>query len=134
MKNTYEKLFDEFLNLTEFSLLKHRTEPDDADVGAGLFSLRDHQYANVGDIESERFETAAQILDRMDNYIQDYIVEALSDVINEAGINLEEDTWEGLLEYRDKIPEADWDFDVLDMIINHPDKVDLNNCDYSLTD
>ena len=29
MKNTYEKLFDEFLNLTEFSLLKHRTESDD---------------------------------------------------------------------------------------------------------
>ena len=134
MKNTYEKLFDEFLDLTEFSLLKHRTESDDADVGAGLFSLEDHQGANLGDIESERFETAAQILDRMDNYIQDYIVEALSDILDEAGINLEEDTWEGLLEYRDKIPEADWDFDVLDMIINRPDKIDLNNCDYSLVD
>lgn len=134
MKNAYEKLFDEFLNLTEFGLLKHRTESDDPDVGVGLFSLEDHQYANLGDIESERFETAAQILDRMDVYIQDYIVESLSDVLDEAGINLEEDTWEGLLEYRDKVPEAEWDFDVLDMIINHPDKIDLNNCDYSLAD
>lgn len=134
MKNTYEKLFDEFLDLTEFSLLKHRTESDDPDAGAGLFSLEDHQCANLGDIESERFETAAQILDRMDIYIQDYIVEALSDIFDEAGISLEEDTWECLLKCRDKVSGADWDFDVLDMIINHPDEIDLNNCDYSLAE
>ena len=125
MKNTYEKLFDEFLDLTEFRLLKHND---------GTFSLEDQQCANLGDIEDDRFASASEILDRMDVYIQDYIVEALSDVIDEAGINLEEDTWEGLLEYRDKVPEADWDFDVLDMIINHSNEVDLNNCDYSLAD
>lgn len=125
MKNTYEKLFDEFLDLTEFRLLKHND---------GTFSLEDQQCANLGDIEDDRFASASEILDRMNVYIQDYIVEALSDVIDEAGINLEEDTWDGLLEYRDKVPEADWDFDVLDMIINHPDKIDLNNCDYSLVD
>ena len=86
-------------------------------------------------IKNGRVLNPSEKLDKvMDIYIQDYIVEALSDVIDEAGINLEEDTWEGLLEYRDKIPEADWDFDVLDMIINHPDKIDLNNCDYSLVD
>ena len=125
MKNTYEELFDEFLALTEFRLLKHKD---------GTFSLEDRQCANLGDIEDDRFASASEILDRMDIYIQDYIVEALSDILDETGISLEEDTWEGLLEYRDKIPEADWDFDVLDMIINHPDKIDLNNCDYSLAD
>lgn len=125
MKNTYEKLFDEFLNLTEFRLLKHND---------GTFSLEDQQCANLGDIEDDRFASASEILDRMDIYIQDYIVEALSDILDETGISLEEDTWEGLLECRDKVPDADWDFDVLDMIVNHSDKVDLNNCDCSLAD
>ena len=125
MKNTYEKLLDEFLELTEFRLLKHKD---------GTFSLEDLQCANLGDIEDDRFTSASEILDRMDIYIQDYIVEALSDILDETGISLEEDTWEGLLECRDKVPEADWDFDVLDMIVNHSDKVDLNNCDYSLAD
>ena len=125
MQNTYEKLFNEFLDLTEFRLLKHKD---------GTFSLEDRQCANLGDIEDDRFASASEILDRMDIYIQDYIVEALSDILDETGISLEEDTWEGLLECRDKVPEADWDFDVLDMIVNHSDKVDLNNCDCSLAD
>lgn len=125
MKNTYEKLFDEFLDLTEFRLLKHKD---------GTFSLEDRQCANLGDIEDDRFTSASEILDRMDIYIQYYIVEALSDILDDTGISLEEDTLEGLLECRDKVPEADWDFDVLDMIVNHSDKVDLNNCDYSLAD
>ena len=125
MQNTYERLFDEFLDLTEFRLLKHKD---------GTFSLEDRQCANLGDIEDDRFTSASEILDRMDIYIQDYIVEALSDILDETGISLEEDTWEGLLECRDKVPEADWDFDVLDMIVNHSDKVDLNNCDCSLAD
>lgn len=125
MQNTYEKLFDEFLDLTEFRLLKHND---------GTFSLEDQQCANLGNIEDDRFTSASEVLDRMDVYIQDYIVEALSDTLDETEISLEEDTWEGLLECRNKIPGADWDFDVLDMIINHPDKVDLNNCDYLLAD
>ena len=64
MKNTYEKLFDEFLDLTEFRLLKHKD---------GTFSLEDQQCANLGDIEDDRFTSASEILDRMDIYIQDYI-------------------------------------------------------------
>ena len=125
MKNTYEKLIDEYLDLTAFRLLKHKD---------GKFSIEDQQCFNLCDIQYYRFTSASEILDIMDIYIQDYIVEALSDILDETGISLEEDTWEGLLECRDKVPEADWDFDVLDMIINHPDKIDLNNCDYSLAD
>lgn len=133
MKNTYEKLFDEFLNLTEFSLLKHRTESDDADVGAGLFSLKDRQCANLGDIESERFETAAQILDRMDVYIQDYLIVDIEDALDEKSIEIDCD-WEEYGQYRDLIPDYKFDFDLLDMILNHPDEIDLNNCDYSLAE
>lgn len=133
MQNTYEKLFDEFLDLTEFSLLKHRTESDDADVGAGLFSLEDHQCANLGDIESERFETAAQILDRMDVYIQDYLIVDIEDALDEKSIEIDCD-WEEYGQYRDLIPDYKFDFDLLDMILNHPDEIDLNNCDYSLAE
>lgn len=133
MKNTYEKLFDEFLDLTEFSLLKHRTESDDADVGAGLFSLEDHQCANLGDIESERFETAAQILDRMDIYIQDYLISDIEEALDEKSIEID-CAWGEYGQYRDLIPDYKFDFDLLDMIINHPNEIDLNNCDYSLAD
>lgn len=121
--------------MTEFGLLKHKTESDDPNAGAGLFSLEDHQCANLGDIESERFETATQILDRMDIYIQDYIVEALSDSLDGADADLlEEDAWNGLLKCRDKVSGADWDFDVLDMIINHTNEIDLENCTYEPVD
>ena len=133
MKNTYEKLFDEFLDLTEFSLLKHRTESDDADVGAGLFSLEDRQGANLGDIESERFETAAQILDRMDVYIQDYLITDIEDALDEESIAIDCD-WEEYGKYRDLIPDYGFDFDLLDMIVNHFNEINLNNCDYSLVD
>ena len=124
MKNTYEKLFDEFLNITEFRLLKHKD---------GTFSLEDQQCANLGDIEDDRFETASEVLDRMDVYIQDYLVADIEDALDEESIAIDCD-WEEYGKYRDLIPDYKFDFDLLDMIINHPDKVDLNNCDYSLVD
>lgn len=46
MKNTYEKLFDEFLIITDFQLLKHKD---------GAFSLKDRQLANLANIEGDRF-------------------------------------------------------------------------------
>ena len=124
MKNTYEKLFDEFLNITEFLLLKHKD---------GTFSLEDRQYANFGNIEDDRFETASEVLDRMDIYIQDYLVADIEDALDEESIAIDCD-WKEYGKYRDLIPDYRFDFDLLDMIINHPDKIDLNNCDYSLVD
>ena len=124
MQNTYEKLFDEFLNLTEFRLLKYKD---------GTFSLEDQQCANLGDIEDDRFASASEILDRMDIYIQDYLIRDIEDALDEKSIEIG-CAWEEYGKYRDVIPDYKFDFDLLDMIINHPDKIDLNNCDYSLAD
>ena len=124
MQNTYEKLFDEFLDLTEFRLLKHKD---------GTFSLEDQQCANLGDIEDDRFASASEILDRMDVYIQDYLIEDIEDALDEKSIEIDCD-WEEYGQYRDSIPDYKFDFDLLDMIVNHFDEVDLNNCDYSLVD
>ena len=124
MKNTYEELFDEFLALTEFLLLKHKD---------GTFSLEDRQGANLGDIEDDRFETASEVLDRMDVYIQDYLVVDIEDALDEESIAIDCD-WKEYGKYRDLIPDYGFDFDLLDMIVNHSNEVDLNNCDYSLAD
>ena len=124
MKNTYEELFDEFLALTEFRLLKHKD---------GTFSLKDQQRANLGNIEDDRFETASEVLDRMDVYIQDYLIRDIEDALDEKSIEID-CAWEEYGKYRDLIPDYKFDFDLLDMIVNHSNEVDLNNCDYSLAD
>lgn len=124
MQNTYEKLFDEFLNITEFQLLKHKD---------GTFSIEDQQCANLGNIEDDRFTSASEILDRMDIYIQDYLITDIEDALDEKSIEIDCD-WEEYGQYRKELPDYKFDFDLLDMIINHSDKVDLNNCDYLLAD
>lgn len=124
MENTYEELFDAFLNITEFRLLKHKD---------GAFSLEDQQCANLGDIENDRFTSASEILDRMDIYIQDYLIADIEDALDERSIEIDCD-WEEYGQYRKDLPDYKFDFDLLDMIINHSDKVDLNNCDYLLAD
>ncbi len=124
MKNTYEKLFDEFLNVTEFRLLKHKN---------GTFSLEDQQRTNLGDIENDRFTSASEILDRMDIYIQDYLITDIEDALDEKSVEIDCD-WKEYGQYRKDLPDYKFDFDLLDMIINHPNKVDLNNCDYLLVD
>ena len=124
MKNTYEKLFDEFLSITEFRLLKHKD---------GTFSLEDQQCANLGDIEDDRFASASEILGRMDIYIQDYLIEDIEDALDEESITIDCD-WKEYEKYRDLIPDYRFDFDLLDMIVNHSNEIDLNNCDYSLVD
>ena len=124
MKNTYEELFDEFLALTEFRLLKHKD---------GTFSLEDRQCANLGDIEDDRFASASEILDRMDIYIQDYLIRDIEDALDEKSIAIDCD-WKEYGKYRDFLPDYEFDFDLLDMIVNHSNEVDLNNCDYSLAD
>ena len=124
MRNTYEELFDAFLNITEFRLLKHND---------GTFSLEDRQCANLGDIEDDRFETASEVLDRMDVYIQGYLAAGIEDALDEESIAIDCD-WKEYGKYRDLIPDYEFDFDLLDMIVNHSNEVDLNNCDYSLAD
>ena len=62
VQNRWEDLFEGFLDLTEFTLIKYSD-------GWGLY---DRQCGNLGDIESDRFDNASDIFDRMDTYITDY--------------------------------------------------------------
>ena len=130
-KNKYEKLFDEFLELTEFKLVRHQNDYDEYTDEYGHWNLIDNQGSNLGNIEGDRFKSAAEILDRMDIYIHDYIVEDIQDCLDEAGYDYYTGNYQGLIEYcRDKLSENKWDLDVLDMIYNHFDEINLENCFY----
>lgn len=60
----YNRTFSELVSYFDFSLEKD-------ELG---FWVRDLQGANLGDIEADRFDTAAQIVDRMDLYVRDYLL------------------------------------------------------------
>ena len=123
-QNKWEKLFDEFLDLTEFTLVKHQND----------WSVIDNQGGNIGDIESDRFKSVAEILMRMDSYTNDYIIEPLEGIAEMEGIDvfdLEQWGWDYLLSFRDKFPQScQWDFDVLEMICDHDEEINLENCTY----
>ena len=123
-QNKWEKLFDEFLDLTEFTLVKHKND----------WSLIDNQGGNLGNIEGDRFTSAGQIFDRMDSYIEDYIITDIEELAEENNIDLsnwDSWIWEYLLFCRDKFPQdCQYEFDLLDMICNHFEEIDLESCTY----
>ena len=132
-QNKYEKLLDEFLDLTEFRLVRHQNDYDEYSDEYGHWSLIDSQGANLGDIEGDRFESAAQILDRMTIYINDYIVEDIEECLEEKGLlpEYEYNSWDDILiNAAPLLPENTFEFDLLDMIINHFDEINLENCTY----
>lgn len=136
--NKATETFRSFLDVIEFELVFYGEE------GWGLIDL---QGANLGDIEGERFQTGAEIIDRLDVYIRDYyledleseagdygLYEAVRECERESGIKgIDEKNW---LNFREKFkgdPEvekfvADYkhEFDVLDMIVNHAGEVNLD--------
>lgn len=122
MKNKYEILFGEFLSVTEFKLVKYTD-------GFGLVDL---QGANLGDIEGDRFKTAEDIIDRMDVYINDYFLNDIDELLDEKNIEVDWPfTCDAYLEHANELlPEYPWDFEVLDMICNHANEINLENCDY----
>ena len=119
-KNKWEHLFDQFLETIDFRLVKY---PD----GWGLI---DQQRANLGNIESDRFRNASTIIDRLDIYIKDYF----ADEIQEGMDGCETEEWSDLLqEARTTMQSKDledyrYGLDVLDMVCNHPQEIDLENC------
>lgn len=130
--NKYTKLFEEFLDLIEFTPVKHKCCDD-----AFCWSLIDRQGANLGDIMSFKFENAAGIIDNLDIYINDYIVRAIEEYLEDDGIGLPEHyiCWEDLLEKRHLVGrDIEWDFDVLDMIVSHADEINLEECYYEMED
>lgn len=124
-QNKWEKLFDTFLDLTEFSLIKYEDG----------FGLEDHQGANLGDIEDDRFETAEQIFERMSIYIDDYIDEDLCNVwVDELRFGCDDipDTLEGWLDHKKELKKYQYELDLIDMICNHYDEINLENCTYEI--
>lgn len=67
MTNAVE-MFNTILAIEEFGLIKYKD---------GTWGLFDGQGANLGDIESDRFNTMTEILDRMEIYHIDYFEEAV---------------------------------------------------------
>lgn len=124
-QNKWEKLFDEYLELIEFRLEKDKN---------GKFHLRDLQGANLGDIESDSFDNADEILDRLEVYHIDYIINDIEDALYDKEIEVEGNEFSDLLKYRDELPDYQFDFDVLDMIINHGKDIDLENVYYEDTE
>ena len=137
-QNEYEKLFEGFLELTEFTLIKHND-------GWGLY---DRQGGNLGDIESDRFESAAEIFDRMDAYINDYFFADLEDELEAYDVDMSDreipwsaEEWLELREDRELYNKNQqyfdchqWEFDVLNMIAYHADKINLENVYYESGD
>lgn len=125
-KNRWEELIDEFLNLIEFRLVKY---PD----GWGLI---DRQGANLGDIESDRFNDAVTLIDRLEVYVQDYIV---SDIAEDAEC-CDYGTWAELVVFarknmaKEDLKRYRFELNVLDMICNHPSEVNLENCHFDRED
>ena len=130
-QNKWEQLFDEWLDLSDFTLIKHKNNYNRLTDEYGHWSLIDNQGGNIGNIEGDRFENAAAILDRMEIYLEDYIATPLEEELVRRGVNSEElYSFEEVLVYRSKLPDNQWDFDILEMVCYHADDIDLNNCTY----
>lgn len=120
-QNKYEKLFDEFLDFIEVELIK---------LNENLFKVRDLQEANLGDVESDEFKNATQLIDRLDSYIEDYIIRSVEERLDEIGKYIANIPYEDILrDGRKYLPNSnnDWDLDVIDMICYHFNDIDLNN-------
>lgn len=117
--NKWEKCFIDFLDLIEFTL----------DMDEEGFFLIDKQEANLGDIESDRFETASDVIDRLDSYIEDYIIADLTDAIEEEGLDDDVDysTWEDIFKVSSKLSD-DYtaDREMLEMILYHSNDISLD--------
>lgn len=113
----YSKLFAEYLSLIDFEL--HACEEDErkatdkyGDDHEGGYRLVDLQCVNLGDIESDRFDNAEEVIDRLEIYHLDYI------------FNDEEWGEFGSFEEVAKCPEHPMR-EFADMIAYHTDEIDL---------
>lgn len=140
-QNKWEQLFEQWLDLTEFSLIKHKNpklvlQYRDCDgnpveeIHEGIWSIYDRQGANLGDINQDRFDDAGQILDRMDTYIHDYIFEDLANCWEEEngedypyGYPWSAEEW---LKLRDRMPNNQFEMDLCDMFTNYFNEINLD--------
>ncbi|MCI9166504.1 MAG: hypothetical protein HFF64_10975 [Oscillospiraceae bacterium] len=124
-KNKWEELFDLFLNTIEFRLVQYPS-------GWGLV---DRQGANLGDIEHDRSENAAGIIDRLDIYTSDYFASDIEECLGKGEFG----SWVELLEEArasmtpEDLKQYSFDLDILDMICNHPEDIDLMKCCFTVS-
>lgn len=120
----YEELFNEVLDIIDFELIKYKN-------GWGLI---DKQLADLGDIESERFDNVVKLVDRLEMYIEDYFVEEIRIEVEE----LAEMTWKEIIDTApNKLNQQQseaykFNLLVLDMICNHKDEIEFENCRYTV--
>jgi hypothetical protein len=133
-QNKWEALFEGFLDLVEFTLIKYKKS----------WGVHDNQGANLGDIEGDRFKDAEGLIDRMDTYIVDYFYEDLENELDAYDADLEgrevpydaigwlllKDDVEFVNRNKKYFDDHSWEFDVLEMIVYHIDEIDLENVFY----
>lgn len=133
-QNKWESLFEDFLEVTEFTLIKHTD-------GWGLY---DRQGGNLGNIEGDRFEDAQDIFERMDVYIIGYFYHDLEEELEAYNVDMKgREVPESSQDWLDLRADAEFcsknkeymdnhafEFNVLDMIVNHVDEINLENVDY----
>ena len=129
-EKTDEELFDELLALLEFDLVKY---PDG-------WGVHDQQGVNLGGIEGDRFDNAKDIIDRLEIYIYDYLI----DNGYEFGIPELDDEWDtvndasqalrALGKYKDQLGDYSYLYDWFDFMINRSEGVDLEKCHHEEDD
>lgn len=116
--NLEEQIFVDFLDLIEFDLVKDGQQ----------YALVDRQGANLGEIESRRYERLVDIIDDLSIYVEDYIVAPLTEQAQQLHISIPV-TWEGFVAIRDKFPaENQWDLQVLQVLTEDYPMINLDKC------
>lgn len=77
---------EEIVDMEDFGLFV------DEDEGELCFALEDHQGANLGDIESDRFDSLGGVLDRMEIYHNDYLYEDYQERVCNK-VEIPQDDW-----------------------------------------
>lgn len=106
MKNNYEKLFDELLDVAKLKLFKNKE---------GKFILL-----------SSHIDTAVQAVDVLEEHIMRFVIEPLYEACDDAGVEIDGK----IFDHRNELVGSEWELDVFDMILNHIDCVNLESCDY----
>ena len=147
IQNKWEKLFEEFIESIDFRLCRHKENyyiDSEGEEHEGEWSLIDIQCVNLGGIEEDRFDSASGIIDRLDIYINDSYYGDLQEELEAYEVDLEglevpcmAQEWLELINnqefYQKNISYFEnhrFEFDVLDMIVNHCDEINLENVRY----
>ena len=117
-KQYYIDLFKELMELYEFRVYKATNENGDE-----ILKVEDLQRGNIGDIESDEFNDCCDILERMECYHDDYIVESLANCLDCCDDIADEwATWQDLYNitsnHIEELAECEFDIRALELILN----------------